>query len=220
VPERPNTTSSSRARTRPWWSRVRSTIPVTARSLRWRPGFQMCSSTPSELTPARRAGSLTRRSITGRTASQTVCQSTPSRRATAATLVSSHPSAATAQSTARAVSRARGGIAGWASVRHTVAHSGFGQRQTRLRHSTMAIAPKQGTSWARCSRRPWPTAVAPHAPHSGWLGSVLHARSDTPQAGPVLAFGQSRAPGPLARLAGPLQSRSSPRAGLWCRRRP
>jgi len=34
------------------------------------------------------------------------------------------------------------------------------------------------------------------------------------------AFGQSRAPGPLARLAGPLQSRSSPRAGLWCRRRP
>jgi hypothetical protein len=164
VPERPNTTSSSRARTRPWWSRVRSTIPVTARSLRWRPGFQMCSSTPSELTPARRAGSLTRRSITGRTASQTVCQSTPSRRATAATLVSSHPSAATAQSTARAVSRAAAGspggprsgtpwrIRGSDSARPACATARWRLRRSRARRGLGAVVGRGPPPWPRTLR--------------------------------------------------------------------
>ena len=88
---RPGTTSSSRACSCPWGSRVRSTIPVTARSASpTRDGRQMCSSTPRTSTPSRRAGSASRRVASASTASQQVCQSTPRCRASAETVVSSN----------------------------------------------------------------------------------------------------------------------------------
>ena len=83
---------------------VRSTMIVTARSTPIRDGRQMCSSTPSVLTFCSRAGSLVRALASTSTASQQVCQSTPSCRASADTVVSSQLSAPVAQSTARVVS--------------------------------------------------------------------------------------------------------------------
>ena len=62
------------------------------------------------------------------------------------------------QSTALVVSLARSGICWCFSLHVVVGQSAFGQRQTRLRHSTTTIAPKHRTSCARCSRRPCPTA--------------------------------------------------------------
>jgi hypothetical protein len=54
--------------------------------------------------------------LAGFTAVQTVCQSTPSRRATAETVVWSHANAATAHFTARVVSLARTGMWSWVSL--------------------------------------------------------------------------------------------------------
>jgi hypothetical protein len=59
------------------WSRVRSTMIVTARSVPTRDGRHMCSSTPKVLTPARRSGTATRALASVSIAVQAVCQATP-----------------------------------------------------------------------------------------------------------------------------------------------
>ena len=73
----------------PAWSRVRSTMIVTARSTPIRDGRQMCSSTPRVFTFFSRDGSPVRALASTSIASQQVCQSTPRWRASAETVVSS-----------------------------------------------------------------------------------------------------------------------------------
>jgi hypothetical protein len=77
-------------------------------------------------------GSLVRAQASTSTASQQVCQSTPSCRASADTVVSSELSALVAQATARVVSTIRDGAISCASVKVSVGHSGSGLRVLAL----------------------------------------------------------------------------------------
>jgi hypothetical protein len=75
----------------------------------------MCSSTPTVSTPASRSGSLANSTSSGLIASQTVCQSTPRRRATEATDALSPWMQLIAHHAARTVSLARGTARSWSS---------------------------------------------------------------------------------------------------------
>lgn len=114
----------------------------------------MCSSTPRVTTPSSRAGSSRRLIASPSIASQAVCQSTPRCRANAETVVSSWARASVAQTTALAVSLARGAISGWDSENVATGHPGSGQRQTRLRHLISTGAPNAAASCTRWTRRP------------------------------------------------------------------
>jgi len=75
-----------------------------------------------------------------------LCQSTPSRRASALTVVSSSARASAAHTTARRVSISRGAASGRDSLNITTGQAGSGQCQTRLRQRTR-------TGGARTARR-------------------------------------------------------------------
>jgi hypothetical protein len=109
---------------------VRSTIPVC--SFGPFPGrgwwCQMCSSTPTASTPTSRSGSSANSSSSGLIACQTVCQSTPSRRATEATEALSHWMQLIAHQAARTVSLARDGANAWSSLKPRTGQAGSAQR--------------------------------------------------------------------------------------------
>jgi len=50
-------------------------------------------------------------------------------------------------------------------------HSGSGQDQVRLRHTTRTGRPKHGASTRWASRRPWLTATTPHAGQPTTVGA-------------------------------------------------
>jgi hypothetical protein len=124
---------------------------------------QTCSSTPSASTPSSRPAAAIRRAASTRTASQMVCQETPSWWARAETEVSNRCSASVAHPTALVVSFARDPAIGCSSVNVVLGQSGSGHRQTRLAHRSRTGRPKHGMSWSRIGRRPWPTATTPQS---------------------------------------------------------
>jgi hypothetical protein len=124
---------------------------------------QTCSSTPSAFTPVSLPVAAIRRAASVLTASQAVCQETPSWWANAETEVSKRCSASVAHPAALAVSFARDPASGCSSVNVVLGQSGSGHRQTRLAHSNRTDLPKHGMSWSRTRRRPWPTATTPQS---------------------------------------------------------
>ena len=80
------------------------------------------------------------------------------------------------QPTARVVSLARGATSSWVSENVEVGQAGSAHRQTRLRQTSTVGVPKHGASWARCSRRPCPTATTPQVgqPVPVWSAPPSH----------------------------------------------
>ena len=157
--ERPATMSSSLAGPVPSRTPVRSMTTVTYRSP-WR-CLHTCSSTPSTLTPSRRA--LTSPSAArpaSRTALLTVSQPTPRWAATRETAMLSTATAASAQCTARWVRTLRGAAVALMSSLHTPAHA------------------LQAISGTRTSRRVRRSAVGVCASS---LATVLFLRPCAPQ---------------------------------------
>jgi hypothetical protein len=155
-------------------------MQVTSRPAPNLPGRQTCSSTPRDSTPCRRRGSSARRRASTFSAAHSVCQSTPSRRASALTVVSSSLKASAAQITARRVSNARGGARGCSSVNVTIGHAGSRHRHTRLRHATRTRRCPNGASRSRCSRRPCGTASTPQRWQPSTCRSVSTVRRSAP----------------------------------------
>ncbi len=145
---------------------------VTSRPAPNLPGRQTCSSTPSEQTPDSRLGSSSRRRASSFTGSQTVCQSTPSRCASAFTVVSTSASASVAQCTARRVSGHRGSASSCASCEGT-------HRTEPLTAAPDTLAPgdpdrgaPDGVSCSTWTRRPCATAITPHCGQPATVWSV------------------------------------------------
>ncbi|MCU1562869.1 MAG: hypothetical protein JWN05_1248 [Arthrobacter sp.] len=127
-------------------SRVWSTIPVTILDPGGPVWDQTCSSTPSASTPCSRSVAPMRRTASTLTASQAVCQETPSWCARAETEVSKRCSVPVAHFAAGVVSFALGLASGCSSVNVSLGQPGSGHRQTRLAHSNRTGLRKQGMS--------------------------------------------------------------------------
>ena len=121
-----------------------------------------CSSTPSAVTGSSRAGSFTSGSPCSRTARITVCQPTPSCRATEATVSACAPTRRIAHARARSVSTARDRIAGCVSDQVRCWHNGSWQRHNRFAHTNTLGRPAIGRSRTVTGRRPCGSATTPH----------------------------------------------------------
>lgn len=107
----------------------------------------MCSSTPSEVTPAKRPSSAAAASSTGLTARHSVLQVQPSCRARPWTDAFSRRICPIAHPVARLVSSAlRPATAASCSMNEVTGHNGSGHSQRRFRHHSLTGAAKQGAS--------------------------------------------------------------------------
>ena len=178
VPERPSTTSSSRA-ARPG---VRSAIPVANVVDRVRGRAQVGGLVDPDRghRPASRAGSSTTgvpRSMTWRI---TVHHATPSAAAVRDTAASAAPTCSNAHARARSVSVARGAIASCRSVQVRCSHSGCGQHQIRLTQQITTGRPPIGRSRTQVGRRSFARATAPHAGQPTRSAVVSHQQLQLP----------------------------------------
>ena len=123
----------------------------------------MCSSTPSEVTLAKRLGSAASRSSSGLTARHSVHQLTPSWRARPAIVACWVRREVIAQLTARVVIEPRGWTkASACSMNVPREHPGSGQRHTRWRQTSWTAVVPWGTSCSTRCRRPRLGATTPH----------------------------------------------------------
>ena len=129
-------------------------VAVAARNL--------CSSTPTALTPASRAGSFTSGVPYASTALHAVDQPTPNSAATAAVDRLPRPTCSHAHRRARSVSTARGAISGCVCDQLPIGHCCSAHRHSRLLHTSVTGRPRAGKSRTSTARRPFGLATTPH----------------------------------------------------------
>jgi len=143
-------------------------------------GRKAVSSTPRPRTSATRVGSSTTGSPNSRTARMTVCQPTPSVRASSLTVRPYRPTCSKAHLRARSVSTARGRIAADRSVQLACGQPGSRQIHTRWCHNSTTGRPAMGRSRTRCGRRSFAVATTPHRGQPVLPSVVSTTRSSSP----------------------------------------
>jgi hypothetical protein len=140
------------------------------------------SSTPTALTPARRAGSSTIGVPRWRTWVITVCHATARSAATSLTAASQRPTRSNAHARARSVNPARGAIAACCSVHVRAGHNSCRQHQTRFTQQITTGRPPTGSSRTHTGRRSFPVAIAPQRWQPTGSAAVSTRTSTSPPA--------------------------------------